>query len=154
VLSAIPVCLQSCIQLRKSLRNIQRVFELIAEPTAGPGCHPTPESGNDFRKDKALLSSEAHESGQFFEHIRIVSVARSKVEWVTFEPSVSKSGGLGTLVSAYEKRENHELLCVSRSAWGGSPPPSILRRFERWISDRNIQHLRRGYGVPCVGRKN
>ena len=65
-----------------------------------------------------LCSRQAHESCQFFEHIRIVSVARSKVERVTFQSSVSKSEGLGTLVSAYEKRENHELLCVSRSAWG------------------------------------
>src|SRR5271165_4284115 len=92
--------------------------------------------------------------GPVFEHIRIVGVARSKVEWVTFEPSVSKSGGLGTLVSAYQKGKNHELLCVSRSAWGGSPPRSILYGFERRISDRNVQHLRRGYGVPCVEGKN
>ena len=70
----------------------------------GSGCHPTPGSGNDFRKDEALLSSDAHESSRFIEHIRIVSVARSMVEWVTFEPSVSKSGGPGTLVSAYQKR--------------------------------------------------
>jgi len=86
-----------------------------------------------------------HENGQFFEHIRIASVARIEGEWIGFEPDVSKSGGLGTLVSAYQKGQHHELLCVSRSAWGDSPPRSILYCFERWISDRNVQHLRRGY---------
>src|SRR5271165_6286224 len=62
-----------------------------------------------------------HENGQFFEHIRIASVARIEGEWIGFEPDVSKS------------------------AWGDSPPRSILYCFERWISDRNVQHLRRGY---------
>src|SRR5271165_4001199 len=86
--------------------------------------------------------------GPVFEHIRIVGVARSKVEWVTFEPSVSKSGALARWSLLSSNGENYELLCVSRSAWGGSPPRSILYCFERWISDRNVQHLRRGYGVP------
>ena len=109
---------------------------------------------DDFGENKVLLSSEPDESGQFFEHIRIVSVARIESEWIGFEPDVLKSGGLGTLVSAYQKGENHELLCVSRSARGGSPRRSILYCFERWISDRNVQHLRRGYRVPCVEGKN
>jgi hypothetical protein len=33
---------------------------------------------------------------------------------------------------------------------GSSPPRSILHRFERRISDRNIQPVRGGYEVPCV----
>ena len=72
-----------------------------------------------FRPDQSVWLSyrpDLHETHSFFEHIRIASVARIEDEWIGFEPDVSKSGGLGTLVSAYQKGENHELLCVSRSA--------------------------------------
>src|SRR6202022_506802 len=61
-------------------------------------------------------------------------------------PACQSLGALARWSLLIRNGENHELLCVSRSAWGGSPPPSILRRFERWISDRNIYHVRGGYG--------
>jgi hypothetical protein len=95
-----------------------------------------------------------HECGRFFEHVRIVAVVRIEVKWIAFEPDLSQSGPLARWSLLIRNGENHELLCVSRSAWGGSPRRSILHRFERWISDRNIQDVRGGYGVSCVERKN
>ena len=32
--------------------------------------------------------------------------------------------------------------------------PSLLFRLERRISDRNLRHVRGGYGVPCVEGKS
>jgi hypothetical protein len=42
-----------------------------------------------------VITTEAHKTGQFFEHIRIVSVTRIEGEWFALEPDVSNSGGLG-----------------------------------------------------------
>src|SRR5208283_6095045 len=77
-----------------SYRVLQRVFELIAEPTAGQSVIQRLRAGMTSERIKFLLSSEPHESGQFFEHIRIVSVARIEGEWIGFEPDVSWRVGL------------------------------------------------------------
>jgi len=77
-----------------SYRVLQRVFELIAEPTAGQAVIQRLRAGMTSERIKFLLSSEPHESGQFFEHIRIVSVARIEGEWIGFEPDVSWRVGL------------------------------------------------------------
>jgi hypothetical protein len=69
----------------------------------------------------------------------------------SFEPVCQR--GLGTTGLFLSERGNHELLCVFRSAWAGSPPRSILHRLEKMGFQSELTTPLAGLWRPLLGKE-
>src|ERR1700730_2169086 len=129
-------------------------FRTNRRADSGARLHPAPESGMTSERIKFCSRLSLTKAASFSSTSASSASREVELNGLRLSPACQSLGALARWSLLSSNGENYELLCVSRSAWGGSPPPSILRRFERWISDRNIRHVRGGNGVPCVERKN